>query len=264
MVAYQKLIFPELNKDKVVNRPLEETETFSDSHHKALQEALSEGLKHDNENLTHELSDIEEASSEGSEGMYAEEIQGELTEIIPKPLEETIDLDSLKLVSFNEGYQKAKVEYEEELQKLKAEVNFQNSLSEQVNKLDFKYDLYEANTLSESIEILKIMLSKLHKHLPNDFNQLLSEQLNKVLKNNRIEAQLIIKFNNVHKNIVTQIIEALVLSEEAKKHIKLEEDTSLTIGDCQVFYKDATFEFNEEKIITEIEKIIENILIKNS
>jgi hypothetical protein len=259
MVAYQRMVLQELDPEKVVNRPLEDKEKDKFSY-KLVQDALEQGLEKEEVDLEEnkESSEEEELKEDAHEDVNLNKEDNEVED--KAPIVPIIDIEAIKKESYNEGYRKAKEELEQEIARVKSEVSFQKNLSQEFNKLNFQYENYENQVCNASIKILYSMLERLVKKIPTDFEKIITDQLSKVIKNNRIETELIVKFNSKQQTIMSEVYQKLALSEESKKYIKLEVDDNLTTEACQVYYKEAALEYKEEQIVQEIDKILSEIV----
>ncbi|MDF2966012.1 MAG: hypothetical protein K0Q51_1400 [Rickettsiaceae bacterium] len=256
MTAYSRIVLQELNKDKVVNKRLEE----GDANKVSLQmvkDALEHGLQE------HTIDSSEQAAEEASSELSIDEVQVTSEEEEKNNTESVqptiIDLEAIKAQSYSEGFQKAKEELEQQILKIRNEVNFQNNLGSELSKLNIDYEIYESQLCNSALKIILIILEKLAKKLPTDFEMIISEQIKKVIRNSRIEAELIVKYNSKQQAVIEEILKNLALSEESKKHIRLENDDNLTTESCQICYREAALEYKEEKIIEEVDNIISAI-----
>jgi hypothetical protein len=259
MVAYQRMILQELDSEKVVNRHFDDKEK-NEFNYKLVQNALEQGLEseekiQDEEETIHEEGKIEEDTLEPE---YLDEEKKEWIED-EAPSIPVIDIEAIKHESYNEGYKKAKHELEQEIVRVKSEADFQKNISQEFSKLNFQYENYENQVCNASIKILHSMLERLVKKLPTDFEKIVTEQLTRLIKNNRVEAELIVKFNGKQQALMNEIYQKLALSEESKKYIKLEVDDNLTTEACQVYYREAALEYKEEQIVQEIDKILSDV-----
>jgi hypothetical protein len=172
-----------------------------------------------------------------------------------KPIE--IDIEQIKLEKYEEGYKKAKEEFEALLAQKEAEDLVFANLTEKLNTLNITEEVTK-NIALEVEEIIKTILNQLSKTLPTNFAKLFEENFISIIQHGISLGNIEIRTHSSKKEIAAKII-----AEQLKDNIsriKLLEDDNLNTDDIKIDYGNGQFQYKDEEITAAIDRIISSNL----
>jgi flagellar biosynthesis/type III secretory pathway protein FliH len=231
MTKYEKFIFQELPKNLVVN--------FHDNHE--IDYNKDELINHV---ITQHLQTIVTEENDS-----ADEIDDIATEV---------DLDQIRLESYNKGLDDAKINYEKIISELQSENNLSELLQEKILEIAPKLNL-DNQVAKLTSQIITNIAKKIYLILPVDFEQTLRLGLLDKLKKIYKEGQIKLSVNPERYDFCNNILQTENLPVKLKENIHIIKDDDINIDDCRLEWSNTILEYNHEQISVEIEKILEQI-----
>ncbi len=186
---------------------------------------------------------------------------GSLSEELEKKDEnkaEAVDIEQIKLDSYNKGLDASKAEYEEIIDGLKADNNLAEMLQEKLSEICQISDInVQAARLSASL--LSDLLKKICLILPIDFEQLLRTQLLKTIQEFYNEGKIKLIIHPTRTHICNNILHANDLPPKLKDHLQIVEDSNIDKNSCRLEWNDSHFDYNQSQLIKEIQDILEQL-----
>lgn len=280
MVEYSKFNFEELPKSAVVNGKKQSGENETDSNldnfiteivanhlnriasKTGLEQIPFELESFSSEPQKSELSqiindaDIENPSAIQAEDVVAEVLSNEVTE--EAATETAIDVEQLKLDSYNKGFSEAREEFEASRQEANFNGKLANILEEKINSILPKQDL-DIQVAKISAETIAAIAKKLHLILPVNFEDILINGLVEKLKKFYKEGNISITINPERYDFCREILHSDRIPDKFKNNFQIIKDEKFGLDDCNLEWQNTRLEYNQTQLSEEIDKIIEQL-----
>jgi flagellar biosynthesis/type III secretory pathway protein FliH len=169
-----------------------------------------------------------------------------------------IDVEQIKLESYNRGLEESKSKYEPMLTKLNENNNFFELLHQKLSSIlpEEKIDSQISKISAESIAGIA---KKLHLILPSNFEEIIRVGLIEKLKNFYKEGNITITIHPRRYDFCKEILQSDTISSKFKDNFQIVKDDKIGEDDCRLEWADTRLEYNQEQLTAEIDKIIEQL-----
>lgn len=169
------------------------------------------------------------------------------------------EIEEDKVKEFERGYAQAKKELEElhaqEVSELKKQVDLKKIITEKLLESENLLQEYQAEIVNYSQAIIALINEKLALNYPTNIEQKLNDMIEELLSKNLKADTVSIKINQLNKELLEKII-AEEMSEELRAKIEIKIADELSENDCLIHISSNTIFYSRDKIVEQINKII--------
>jgi flagellar biosynthesis/type III secretory pathway protein FliH len=246
MSKHEKFELEDLPKSAVVNATFYSEESEVD---KLINEVVTEHLSkivEDGESINYleGQKNIDESSENSNMHTIVEE--------------EFVDVESAKLEAFAKGYEEAKLNYEKQLEELIVDNNFSDLFKEKLQSIAPVVEI-DSQIAKVSAEAIAGIAKKLHLILPADFQEIIRHGLFEKLKNFYKEGIITLTIHPDRYDFCREVLQSDEISSRYKDNFQIVQDGKLNKDDCSLEWLDTRLEYNQEQLLAEIDKIIEQL-----
>jgi flagellar biosynthesis/type III secretory pathway protein FliH len=169
-----------------------------------------------------------------------------------------IDVEQIKLESYNRGLEESASKYEPMLTKLNENNNFSELLHQKLSSIISK-EKVDSQISKISAESIAGIAKKLHLILPSNFEEIIRVGLIEKLKNFYKEGNITITIHPGRYDFCKEILQSDTISSKFKDNFQIVKDDKIGEDDCRLEWADTRLEYNQEQLTAEIDKIIEQL-----
>lgn len=230
MADYQKFVFQDLFSHKVVNK----SSNSKDERDDIIAEAFTQHLEG-------VISDKETSGIDIPQVSYEFSLE---------------DLERAKREGYDEGLKRAAEDLEFEIERLKAELKITKKLGEAIKSFKANESSYDG-AVQFTCDILRSIVNKLYLVLPVDFEQLFLHEISDVIKRFKKDGLVTLRtgFGVIDKA-------KAILTSSGLSDVEVIFDDDLGSDDLVVECKEARLEYSQERIMHEMEEVINKVCKK--
>ena len=242
MSKHEKFILEDLPKAAVVNSTTQNEESEAD---KIINEVVTDHLSKivDESGVAGASLDLG-LNNEGQANILKEDSK--------------IDVESIKQEYHLKGYNEAKLHYETEIENLKPNKNLSDLLKQKLDSIVPATEI-DSQISIVSADAITAIAKKLHLILPADFHEIIRRGLLEKLEAFYKEGVITITINPERYELCKEILQSDEIPSKFKDNFEIVQDGKLNKDDCSLEWLNTRLEYNQEQLLAEIDKIIEQL-----
>jgi hypothetical protein len=246
MSKHEKFELEDLPKSAVVNSNLHNKESEAE---RLINEVVTEHLSKiiDDDSIINP-----ESKKNIDESSETINIQSDLPEA------NVIDIESIKQESFAQGYEEAKLHYENQLEELTGNNKLFDLFKEKLQSIVPVVEI-DSQIAKVSAEAIAGIAKKLHLILPADFQEIIRHGLFEKLKNFYKEGTITLTVHPDRYDFCKEVLQSDEIPSKFKDNFEIVQDGKLNKDDCSLEWLNTRLEYNQEQLSAEIDKIIEQL-----
>lgn len=249
-MQHKKFIFENFDKAMVVNR----------EYHNNQSEPVSEldgiisgaVMKHFTELADHNNEQFQHHDGEANDSIIMPDVDGDESE-----LSVDNDLAENQARIYEDAIEKLKSEYEQKISELEHKLAFSGQILEKFAHLPVHHNP-EKQIVTICSQVVSQIANKLYLSLPAKFNNIFNGLL-KMLKKSYKNGRLTITLHSQNYDLCKELLASDENFAIIQDNIEIIKDDNLTHTDCKVDWQDTRFEYNQEQLSLEVNKIIEQL-----
>jgi len=193
---------------------------------------------------------------DASDSVLSEQITS--AEVLNPNLLSPETIEKIKQEAYALGAEEARAKYETIIEELKNKKNLSDLLHEKLSSIQLVADL-DSQIAKVSAESIATIAKKLHLILPVNFEEIISQGLLEKLKKFYKEGKVTLTIHPDRYDFCTESLRSDSIQGKLKDNFQIIKDTSVGIDDCKLEWADTCLEYNQAQLVSEIDKIIEQL-----
>jgi hypothetical protein len=179
---------------------------------------------------------------------------------IEKPEDNKVELDPeiIKKEAYEQGVKETKAKYEKQMEDLLKDRDYAELLKQKLQEIVPEHE-FDSEIAKISADAITGIAKKLHLILPADFEEIIRKGLLDKVKHFCKEGHITLTIHPDRYDFCKEVLQSDQIPSRFKKNFQIVQDDKLEKDDCSLECLYTRLEYNQEQLLSEIDKIIDQL-----
>lgn len=175
--------------------------------------------------------------------------------------EPVIDVEAVRLESYQHGYSDAKAHFEPLLKDIKEDEALVGSLKSKLETIVPIVDMKE-QVFTLASKALGVIAKKMHLAIPADFDEIILGEMMPILNKYYKTGAITIKVHPERVDYCENLLKIKTLPARIAENVKIVSEETVGKSDCTLAWNETELEYSQEQIIKDTDAILEHLNMK--
>ena len=175
--------------------------------------------------------------------------------------EPAIDVEAVRLESYQHGYSDAKAHFDPLLKDIKEDESLVGNLKSKLDSIVPVVDLQE-QIFSLASKALGVIAKKMHLAIPADFERIVLGEMMSILNKYYKTGAITIKVHPERVDYCENLLKIKALPARIAENVKIVPEETIGKSDCTLVWNETELEYSQEQITKDTDAILEHLNMK--